>query len=390
MRKENTYKIDEIIATMPYILGYYPTDCLVLCAVHEFTDEDLECLTPEDIYDTELRTQDGITVGPIGRIDLWDEHIVEQLFRRIGSVGSKKVLAFVVGYDAYSKKEEKPVLKDTIVNKLYTIAYHADVVLDGVWFAADTRSQGFYYSYDDPTYLPVGEPFSKVAKHVGTPANSRDSLYNQYRLNYSPLPWAMRNKIRSLTISKGKIWDDFFLYQDVHNDLFDRYLAGDEFMSRMENTLERIASMTNHEIANDYDALFIGSMAVVGNICRDLVSIFAFMPSTSHAFSKLMFAVAGLYNMQKRDKKLTEKFIKYKEMHANALTLYALCMLTQSITSHAIAAISVAMEYSPNHALAQLLLKIISCGKRQELLRGSMNLCDELIEQWCLTWRRPQ
>ncbi|MDO4908431.1 MAG: DUF4192 domain-containing protein [Corynebacterium sp.] len=363
-----SYNIPNILATVPHILGYYPERSFVLCTVS---------LVDRDCPEIAQRGEGTTIIGPIGRVDLEDHDAAEMLLDRLPYEPTDVLIGINVGPaepDLFRR------VRDRVDHFLFTDSLKPGTVCDDV---LDTQSP----------LGTVGKPFASVLAHSSPPAENRESFMCLYRGVNTEITAQARGNLRKQAQARSLDRDKaLHPSSDNTSELVDieRGLAGDEIMLSMSFHLTRLDEASQEDIAKDKSALLCALSMLEDVLSRDLIMLFALMKGTAAPFSKLMLAAAETLHTVVTPGPNTKNYPRWRAQQyrrANALSLYALSMITLSQPSHALAALRVALETSPGHSLSQLLLGVMSEGQYMHLLQTTANAVEDLITKSCLSYR---
>ncbi|MDO4910801.1 MAG: DUF4192 family protein [Corynebacterium sp.] len=372
------FNIANLIATVPYLLGYHPEDYLILCGVNPA------------IGNHEGRTEDGYTIGPVGHTSM--PCLFDALVERV----CESQPDHIVGIHMVSEQDlDADYDEDVVAHVLEEAAESYGIKFGGLYVVTTTMSGGHFRLAGSDITMPIGKPYTNAKKRYSEPAPNLNALLDKYRAANPRLSSSARRGLRQraerLSLEREKCLDSV-VNNGGFRDAIDRGLIGDEIMQTLTVEFERIKDFTLDEILEDKELLAYSMSLLKHPTSRDLAMHFGLMEHTNAAFSKLMLACAMTYQVLKRPTFLSPSYAHWEEAQScrsSALALYAMAQVAVDDPCRAWAAAGVSAECSPSHVLTNLVRRVLSTGQHLGLMETTERAVHELIHKSCLSYRSP-
>ncbi|ANE04200.1 DUF4192 domain-containing protein [Corynebacterium crudilactis] len=351
----------ELLANIPGILGFYPSESIVLA-----------CMLFEDDTTT-------LTLGPVIRLDVDDLRLLPDVAQAVESFDPSRIFAFVI-----SQKLRPEVLDDTI-DQLLEAAEQGIINLTGCWFTREIISGEPYMlcfgpephalEHDDhgisewefgrisPIIAAVAT--QKMLEEGHLPELNRDEAFAMFNRNNSYVPVT---KLKKLEKEAQRLAED--IEHKINTDDSGHYFLTvlEVFTHALEKTKKLCggvhSSAENIEVLlKEPDLLQTVATYLSGSFLRD--AILHLCVDFPREAALLLRAAACTFN---------------GEIRSNALSLYALSAISMGLSMKAMPALEASIATTPRHNLSHLLREGLFNGQTTRLidacLRGNQQLRD--------------
>lgn len=325
-----------LLANLPALFGYYPSDSLVLVTFS-------------------VRSFPQFELGPALRIDLGDFAGLHAVTLEPGLIADADlVFSFIIGAGLLGAEATDPRIGETLAAVEYATAV-SGTELVGCWTCDEIVSGG--------PYQPVGEPW-EAYRGGGRIAHIASGFAMEPWLAAGQLPELSRQDAFDRFAAGNPVLSDE-VCRSIHRDGKRRVAVyrrggddpavGGDAVTRFVGSLEKVdvLAASGEELYGDREML--GHCATVLSLNRLRDAVVAELLARPAAGARIMMAAARSFRGRAR---------------ADALSLFALAAIADGLHMTAVPAVITAQEEMPEHHLSKLIFEALQVGGFEPLLEG--------------------
>ncbi len=351
----------QLLANIPGILGFYPSESIVLA-----------CMMQEDDATT-------LTLGPVIRLDVGDTRLLPDVGQAVDSFNPTRIFAFLI------TKELPPNALDDTLEQLLATAEQGIVNITGCWYTKEVISSEPYMLCfgPEPEALAADDhgisewEFGRIAPISSAAATKRMlqegqlpelNRHEAYALFEQNNPHVSASKRKKLEKDARTLAEDI-QHQINADDSGYYYLTSLDVLTRAlefvkANYIDSSSGAENFDgLLGEVDILQTVATYMAGSFLRD--AVLHLCVDFPREATLLLRAAACTFT---------------GEFRSNALCLYALSVIAMGLSMKASPALEAAIEATPRHNLSNLLREGLFNGETTKLidacLRGNQQLRD--------------